>query len=310
MMRANQLRMVFLFLATVCMGVFVVGCGQAEIARRAAAFETEGDEIKLLSFNIRYGTADEGEYAWENRRDGVFDLLADQGADVVGLQEAMDFQVREIRRALPVYRTAGMRLKDPRAAGQTCPVLYRRDRFEAAEDGTFWFSNTPWVPGSAHWGNEFPRVCTWVRLVEKATGHSFFVYNLQMDHASVVSREKSAQLLVRQIARRSPAEPVIVVGDFNDDADSPSLRILRGQVKTAGAEGVKLADTWLPAGLRSQREGTYHEFEGRSEGAKTDMILTSPDVEVMWAEIDRRMFGGQYPSDHFPVAALVRLPEK
>lgn len=309
MVQARMFRMLFVFL-TAGMVLILGGCRQPQIRRRTALFETRGNTVKLLSFNIRYGTADEGEHAWESRRDAVFDLLAEQGADVVGLQEAMRFQVRDIRRALPIYGVAGTGLSKTETAGQTCPILYRRDRFKAVQEGIFWFSNTPWVPGSSHWDNEFPRVCMWVRLVDKQTGRGFFVYNLQMDHGSAVSREKSAQLLVRQIARRKPIEPVIVVGDFNDDANSLTLRILRGEVQTAGAEGVELADTWLPPGLRAEQEGTYHAFEGRCGGAKIDMILTGPEAEVVWAEIDRRMFGGAYPSDHFPVAALVRLPEE
>ncbi len=304
-MRAHTVGWIFLIVLTAALGA---GCGRPEIERRVVAFEAAGDEVKLLSVPVNSATPEEGEGSWPPRRDALLDLLADQGADVVCLQEAKARQVRDIRRGLPTYQAAGVGSPDTEAAGQVCPILYRRDRFELSADGVFWFSNTPWEAGSRHWDNELPRVCTWVRLVDRQTGQGFFVYNLQLDGASAFSREESARLLVRQIARRKPAEPVIAAGDFYDGADSRTLRILRGQEQTPGAEGVELVDTWLPTGLRTDQEGTYHEFGGRREGVRRDMILTGPEAEVLWAEIDRRRFRGQYPSDHFPVTAMIRLP--
>jgi endonuclease/exonuclease/phosphatase family metal-dependent hydrolase len=279
------------------------GCGRPEIARRTAAFETAGAEIKLLSFPIGTAPAGEEESGWTDRRNAVLDLLADHGADVVGLQGASRNQVQDIRAGLPVYEAAGMGSSDWDPAWPICPVLFRKDRFRAMESGSFWFSNTPWVAGSVHWGQESPRACIWVRLTERQTGRGFIVYNVQMDRRTDWSREKSAELLVRQIARRGTDEPVIVIGDFIDEADSRAVRILRGEELTAGAEGVRLIDTWLPSGL-----GEAVDVSDSGQGVGTDMILTGPETEVVWAEIDRRMFGGQYPSDHFPVAALIRLP--
>ncbi len=49
----------------------------------------DGPEVKVMSFNIRYGSARDD----ENRRDLVFDVLHEQQSDVVGLQEAECFQL-------------------------------------------------------------------------------------------------------------------------------------------------------------------------------------------------------------------------
>ncbi len=293
----------FLFYVTAISLVLGVGCGRPGNIPRAAAFETAGPEVKLLSFPIGSAPAGTGDPNWIQQREAVLDLLADHGADVVGLQGASKEQVRDIRRGLPVYEAAGTGQTDWDPAWPMCPVLFRKDRFRSSESGSFWFSNTPWVAGSWHWGQERPRVCIWVRLTERQTGNSFIVYNVQMDRRTDWSREKSAELLVRQIARRGTDEPVIVIGDFIDSPDSRTIRILRGEVATAGAEGVRLIDTWLPTGL-----GEAADVSTSRQAAGTDMILTGPEAEVVWAEIDRRMFRGRHPSDHFPAAALIRLP--
>lgn len=308
MLQKNKYRLFLLYMTGAALALVLgAGCWGPEIVRREAGFETAGGQVKLLSFPIAQAAVSEGEPNWAGQREAVFDLLADQGADVAGLQGASGDQVRDIRRALPVYAAAGAGSADWDPAWPTCPILYRKDRFRAAESGSFWFSNTPWVAGSTHWGQEKPRVCIWVRLTERQSGRVFLVYNVQMDRGTGWSREKSAELLVRQIARLGRGEPVIVIGDFIDEPDSRALRILRGEVVTAGAEGVRLVDTWLPRGLAAEDARAYRDITGTA-GAKMDMILTGPEAEVVWAEIDRRTFGGRYPSDHFPVAAMIYLP--
>ena len=53
-----------------------------------------------MSFNIRYGSANNGENHWKNRREMVFDVFRNHRPDIVGLQEALDFQIAEIRKEL------------------------------------------------------------------------------------------------------------------------------------------------------------------------------------------------------------------
>lgn len=58
-----------------------------------AAVSSEQTQAKadliVMSFNIRYGTADDGENNWDKRRDLACDLVRRQGPDVIGLQEAL-----------------------------------------------------------------------------------------------------------------------------------------------------------------------------------------------------------------------------
>lgn len=286
--------------------VIVSGCdAENRILRRPVDFQTDATVVKIMSFNIRFGTADDGDDHWDNRREKVFDLIARQGADVVGLQEVLNFQVEQIAAALKGYGVVSVGRDDGKQAGEHCTILYRRDRFRLADSGTFWFSNSPWTPGSKHWGNTIPRICTWVRLEEQITGSGFFVFNLHMDHQSQSSRVRSAELLARRIADRTPKVPVVVTGDFNMGLDNPAMLYLR-RLGYPNAP-VELLDAWRLLNPDEPDTRTYHGFKGGTEGVKIDHILIERTTEVLDAQIDRSNDEGRYPSDHYPVTATLKL---
>ena len=49
--------------------------------------------VRVMSYNLRYGLADDGENSWEFRREASVRMLEDIRPDCFGLQEALDFQV-------------------------------------------------------------------------------------------------------------------------------------------------------------------------------------------------------------------------
>jgi endonuclease/exonuclease/phosphatase family metal-dependent hydrolase len=148
-------------------------------------------DLSVLSFNIRYGTADDGENSWQHRREFVFDVIRDQEADIVGLQEALRFQLDEIADAVTGYSELGVGRDDGVEAGEYAAILYREEKFEALDHGTFWFADTPELPGAVGWGAHIPRICTWARLRDRETARSFYVFNVHLDHQSQESRERS-----------------------------------------------------------------------------------------------------------------------
>jgi|GEM_PF-3217292 len=60
-----------------------------------------------MTFNIRYGTADDGPDHWEKRRDLLFQTVKQYGPDVIGLQEALRFQLDEMEQAVGGYAEIG-----------------------------------------------------------------------------------------------------------------------------------------------------------------------------------------------------------
>ncbi len=280
----------------------------AALALNGAA-ETDSAQtlpVHAMSFNIRYGTAPDGMNRWSRRRHLVFETITRRLPDVIGLQEALRFQIDQICDSVPGYRAVGVGREDGKDEGEHAAILYRSDRFRVDTSGTFWLSDKPGVPGSRHWGNRQARICTWARLTDRESGRGLYVYNTHLDHWSVRSRRRSVQLIARKIEQCRDDEPVILTGDFNAGQNSPIVRYLTANkpLKAGGAlPPVCLTDTWRAADADETHCGTYNWFRGVRGGRKIDFILTSDNVRVAETEIVRDHWNGRYPSDHFPVTA-------
>lgn len=286
--------------AALGMSLLLAACG----AKDTAVAPVPGElTVDVLSFNIRYGTADDGINAWPHRKEMVYDAIRRQDSDFVGLQEALRFQIDAIREALPEYDEVGVGRDDGKEKGEYSAILYKPERWQVADSGTFWLSDTPEAPGSTSWGNEITRIATWARFVEKKTGRAVWLFNTHFDHISQYSREKSAELLASRIADRDPDDPVIVTGDFNAGEDNPVIQFLKNR------SPVDLVDTFRVLHPDADAVGTGGGFEGRRDGPKIDYVFVEPDVRVGQAGIIRDNRDGRYPSDHFPVYAEIALPE-
>lgn len=260
-----------------------------------------GPAVRAMTFNIRYGTAPDGEHEWRMRRALAFQAIRDFAPTVLGVQEALRFQLDEIGTELPRLAEIGVGRDDGRAAGEYSAILYDRHRLELMAHGTFWLSDTPEVPGSMSWGNRFVRIVTWGRFRDRATGRPFYVYNTHWDHESQPARERSAELLLARIRGREGAQdPVIVMGDFNAGEDNPAFQRL-----VEPATGLR--DTFRALHPDVVEVATYHAFRGTRTGAKIDAILASADWEVLAAGIVVDPQPGRYASDHYPVTAVLRV---
>ena len=261
--------------------------------------------IMVMTFNIRYGTAKDGENEWTKRKDMLFEVIREQDPDLLGLQEALDFQIDEILAAIPGYAVVGVGRDDGGEKGEYSAILFRTGRFHVAEAGTFWFSDMPSVPGSKSWGNQITRISSWARFIDR-DGRGFYHFNLHLDHQSQPSRERSTVLLRGRIDTRSMPDPVIVTGDFNVGEANPALATLTG-----GGAAAPFLDTFRVLHRDVQDAGTFSGFKFGGGGPdKIDYVLVQPGTEVMAAEIIRFSRNNRYPSDHFPVTARVRLVDR
>jgi endonuclease/exonuclease/phosphatase family metal-dependent hydrolase len=253
--------------------------------------------LVVMTFNIRYGTANDGDNRWERRREQQFELIKAEQPDVIGLQEALHAQIDEILAAVPGYAMVGVGRSDGGQAGEYAALLYKRARLTVRMTDTFWLSDSPRLVASKTWGNTIERICTWARFDDK-TGPSFYIYNVHLDHQSQPSRERSVELVLKTIAAREPAAPVIVTGDFNAGEANPATK----------AMATRFADSFRMLHPQASEVGTFTGFElGKTQGEKIDYIFVEPGTPVTRAEILRAARDGRYPSDHFPVVAELRL---
>jgi len=272
--------------------------------------------LTVMTFNIRYGTARDGENHWDKRKEQVAEVIRKYRPDVVGLQEALRFQIDYLREQLPEYDEIGVGRDDGRKKGEYSCLLYRKERLDVTATDTFWYSNTPKVPGSHHWGNTIPRICTWGRFRDKQSGVMFYVYNTHWDHRSQPSREYAAVMLSEVIRDRQGTYPFIITGDFNAGESNPAIRYLKGEIPLASAQGVQttnpvpLRDSFRVVRPAEKIVGTFNQFKGERTGEKIDYIFISPGISVEDAQIVTMNRDGRYPSDHFPVWARLVLPGK
>ena len=128
----------------------------------------EFTEIRVMSFNIRYDTPNDGANRWEKRKHMVASAFRFHRADIVGTQEALGHQLEDLQAALG---TGWTRYSRGRTAGghenEHCAIWWRTDRFIAVHQGTFWLSPTPSKVGATprHVLSACSAYCTAARVI-------------------------------------------------------------------------------------------------------------------------------------------------
>lgn len=268
--------------------------------------------LNVMSFNIRRGTKKDGKNHWIFRRDRVCELLNHYRPDVLGLQEALYFQISAISTMLPGYEKVGLGNWGG-SKGLHTAIFFDAARFAPSAEGTFWFSDTPDLPGSRGWGNIIPRTCTWVRLIEKNSKRAFYFFNIHLDHLSQRSRKNSVVFLTQFIHTRSSPDPFVLTGDFNARERSTLIQYLKGKItlkiRTKGYvfNPEPLMDTFRVRYPNVRHIATFHGFRKYFFRFRLDYIFVSSSVRVQDAKIIQPQLEKDYPSDHFPLLARIDL---
>lgn len=260
------------------------------------------EPLRVMTFNIRYGTADDGDNSWPARREAVVETITRFGPDVLGVQEALDFQLDYLKRELPGYLAVGVGRNDGKRAGEHAALLLRESRFELEDSGTVWLSDTPDKPGSIGWGASIPRVYTWARVRYRESGRPIHLVGMHWDHQSQQARERSAQAIIDHMKQQPEGTPAIVMGDLNSGPNNPAL------VSLVSAQS-GLRDSFALANPNAKRVASFTGFRPRPEHEQIDWVLVSKQFEVDSAGVETRKVEGRLPSDHFPVWAVLRLSD-
>lgn len=260
--------------------------------------------LKVMTYNIRYGTAKDGEHAWELRKELCASRSTLFDPDLLGLQEALGFQNEFFQQKLAGHGQLGVAREDGKAKGEHTTVYYRKARFELLEQGTFWLSETPDEAGSKSWDSSLPRIATWARLKDKAAGGRELLFlNTHFDHRGPQARLESAKRIRAFLTEKAKGLPVLVTGDFNAGPGSAPYQALLDP-----EEGkVALTDVFA-ATLGGKPEpgiATGHGWQGPRPGARIDWILCTKHFAPRESAIDQHREGTRWPSDHFPITATV-----
>ena len=100
------------------------------------------------------------------------------------------------------------------------------------------------------------------------------------------------------------ALPTLLMGDLNAGPHSKAIRILTENRHSY--PGLHLVSLYEATGASSIRS-TYHSFRGRERRAPIDYMFLSDEFQVKGAYVNTFRQDGRYPSDHYPLVALLEL---
>ena len=263
----------------------------------AMARDRNAGAVRVMSYNIRLDLASDGANAWLHRKEMVAAVIRHEAPDLLGMQEVLQSQKRDLETTLPEYRLVGVARDDGREKGEYSPLAFRRDRFELIDSGTFWLSETPPMPGKG-WDAAYPRIATWAVLRGRRSRHPIRVINTHFDHVGIMAMRESAALLLRWLMHGASAKlPTILMGDLNSTPDDPGYRLLAATA-TSGLRDARLVSRSLPYGP----PGTFNAFKTDNDApAPIDHIFVSGQFAVERYSVITQHWGGRLPSDHYPV---------
>lgn len=269
-----------------------------------ASFAQVDDPLRAMSYNVRYKNTIDSINGWEFRKDNVAALIKYHKADVVGLQESNNEQTRDLEERLQGYGWYGVpRMSGPN--GELTPIFYRHDRFALLDSGTFWYSETPDVPESKSWDAMYPRIASWVKLRDLASGKEFFFFNTHFDHRGEVARQKSGEIIRQKIMDIAGSQPAILTGDFNTLEGSEAYENTVKEGILRDAFHITESPHYGPANTSSGFAVSTKPIR-----ARIDYIFVNDKVKVLGHATLTDQQEGRYYSDHLPVIAEVSLINK
>ena len=258
---------------------------------------TKAQTIKVMTYNIRYDAPSDGVNQWPKRTHKVYDLIKKHDPDLIGLQEVLHHQLTDLIQNLPAYSYIGVGRDDGKTKGEYSAILYKKARFKAMDQNTFWLSETPAVPGSKSWDAAITRVASWGTFRDLKSNKEFLMINTHFDHIGVESRKNSAAILKKKAGEIAKYFPLIITGDFNCTRDDGPYQTIMDP------KNVQLVD---PA--PKNPPGTFCSFTVNSIACKAiDYIFHSQEWKSDAYQVITDNDGKYYPSDHLPVAVELTL---
>ena len=269
--------------------IFIVAAGLL-LPQFASA---QSQELKVMSYNIRLSTGNDGTNSWMYRCPATLEMIKDQKPDVFGVQEAMPDQVRFLEEWVEDYDCVGVGREDGKKEGEHMSIFWNKKTVKLMKWGTFWLSETPEKP-SMGWDAACYRTATWALMKDKRTGERFYFVNTHLDHIGVEARKNGLKLIVDRIAEINPeGYPMVLTGDFNMKPSAPELKDLDACMKSAR----KVA-------LTTDSHQTFNDW-GK---AKSDMIIDYIYISgfsscLEYQTVTKKYSDRKFVSDHYPIAA-------
>ena len=252
------------------------------------AQESEG--LKVMSYNIRLGSAQDGTNSWALRYTATGKMLEDQRPDVFGVQEALEYQVRYIEEMCG-YESVGVGRENGKKEGEHMSIFWNKKAVSMLKWGTFWLSETPEKP-SKGWDAECFRTATWALMKDKKTGKKFYFVNTHLDHKGTEAQKNGLKLIVDRIAEINPdGLPMVLTGDFNIEPKNPALKDHDARMQSARNIAEKTDD-----------HATYNGW-GKSSTMIDYIYVSGFSSCSEYQTVTKRYEDRKFISDHYPIFA-------
>ena len=256
---------------------------------------SEIEEIKVMTFNLRYDGGSSRINDWQSRKTWVSAYLDSIRPDVIGTQELLHHQLQDILTNCEYYKSVGGGRVDGVNLGEYSAILYNQHLIKLIDSDTFWLSEQPNKVGKKGWDAAYIRICTWA-CFESKNGNQFYVFNTHLDNESELARKNSAQLILDKIENIAQNHPVTLLGDFNANLSSATYGLVTNKGTLQDARALVNTDTLI--------QGSFNGFGYAKECNNRfliDHIFVNEGFKVQTYKVDVQKKGERYISDHYPI---------
>ncbi|MDG2449628.1 MAG: endonuclease/exonuclease/phosphatase family protein [Saprospiraceae bacterium] len=256
-------------------------------------------QTKIMSYNIRYDTPNDGENWWDLRKDDVVELLKYYRADFVGIQEAMPNQFMYIADKIDDYKHIGFGRDGEGTNSEAIPIFYNSDYYVLLRSNTFWLSETP-EKISKGWDAALNRIVLHGVFKNKKSNQIIHIINTHFDHKGKVARHKSAELLVEYIRNNHLAnDNIVLMGDLNSLPTESPITLLEKELTNSYKTKESIA--YGPI-------GTFNGFDILNPASRQIDYIFTKNIEINnYRCVDDRRHNNLFPSDHFPVLVDISI---
>jgi len=290
--------------------------------------DVESADLLVCTFNIRYGSADDGDYCWDNRKDAVCKFINTRKPDIIGMQEVERSQAEYLNSQLGsdygiygIGRESGKDILQGVGTESANVILYKKSRFGLDKKNVFWHSDTPdqivtknKSSDYGSWHTSHPLNTVWVKLTDDQNlGRAVWLFvthyqnNKNMTSVAPQIRMLESNLHLSQIPQISgqilgPScqDAIFFVGDLNSTSSTDEVQRLINY---------PLGYARLDAEKSSFREISTNNDFGKGSGI-IDHIFFSGPLKALNYTVDRRDYGIVYISDHYPVLSEFAYTDK
>ena len=263
-----------------------------------SAQKKESEGLKVMSYNMRQGTAKDGTNSWEFRWPATIEMLEDVQPDVFGVQEAVAIQIRIIDEFTTLYKNVGVGREDGKKGGEHMSIFWNKKTVKLLKWGTYWLSETPDEP-SKGWDAACKRTATWALMKDKKSGKKFYFVNTHLDHKGKEAQKNGLKLIVENIAKMNKENyPMVLTGDFNIFPTNPALADL-DKMMTSSSKIAKKTD-----GLKA----TFNGWGKAKHDGPIDFIYVSGFGNVAEYKVITKKYAERpFISDHFPIMSVLEF---